>query len=81
MKILQSSFYLPSIFKDAHSMCRTWDRCQRLGKLTHRSMMPLNPILVVDIFDVWGIGFMGPFPISFGYFYILAGVDYVSKWV
>ena len=21
----------------------------------------LNPILVVDLFDIWGIGFMGPF--------------------
>ena len=43
--------------------------------------MPLNPILVVDLFDVWGINFMGPFPASFGYIYILVGVDYVSKWV
>ena len=37
--------------------------------------MPLNPILVVDLFDV------GSFPSSFGYIYILVGVDYVSKWV
>ena len=44
-----------------------------------KSMMPLNPILIVDIFDVWGIDFMGPFPISFGYSYILVEVDYVSK--
>ena len=43
--------------------------------------MPSNPILVVDLFDVWGIDFMGPFPSSFGHFYILVGVDYVSKWV
>ena len=43
--------------------------------------MPLNPILVVDLFDLWGIDFMGPFPVSFGYSYILVGVDYVSKWV
>ena len=43
--------------------------------------MPLNPILIVDLFYVWGIDFMGPFPISFGYSYILVGVDYVSKWV
>ena len=43
--------------------------------------MHLNPILVVDLFDVWGIDFMGPFPSSFGYIYILVGVDYVSKWV
>ncbi|RVW18174.1 hypothetical protein CK203_106900 [Vitis vinifera] len=27
--------------------------------------MPLNPILIVDLFDVWGVGFMGPFPMSF----------------
>ncbi|RVW58580.1 Gag-Pol polyprotein [Vitis vinifera] len=44
-------------------------------------MMPLNPILIVDIFDVWGIDFMRPFPMSFGHSYILVGVDYVSKWV
>ena len=43
--------------------------------------MPLNPILVVEIFDVWGIDFMGPFPSSFGHQYILVAVDYVSKWV
>ena len=79
MKILQYGFYWPSFFKDAHAMCRTCDRCQRLGKLTRRNMMPLNPILVVDIFDVWGIDFMGPFPTSFEYSYILLGVDYVSK--
>ena len=43
--------------------------------------MPLNPIIVVEVFDVWGIDFMGPFPISFGNEYILLAVDYVSKWV
>jgi hypothetical protein len=42
-------------------------------------MMPLNPILTVEIFDVLGIDFMGPFPLSFGYQYILVAVDYVSK--
>jgi hypothetical protein len=44
-------------------------------------MMPLKPILIVEIFDVWGIDFMGPFPLSFGHLYILVAVDYVSKWV
>lgn len=43
--------------------------------------MPLTPIIVVDLFDVWGIDFMGPFPNSFGNEYILLCVDYVSKWV
>ena len=62
-------------------MCKQCDKCQRLGKISRHHMMPLNPILVVELFDVWGINFMGPFPTSFGYAYILVGVDYVSKWV
>ncbi|CAA7038271.1 unnamed protein product [Microthlaspi erraticum] len=44
--------------------------------------MPQNPILEVEVFDVWGIDFMGPFdPSSHGNRYILVAVDYVSKWV
>ena len=30
---------------------------------------------------MWGIDFMGPFPISDGNKYIIVCVDYVSKWV
>ncbi|KAL6342198.1 hypothetical protein AAG906_006812 [Vitis piasezkii] len=52
-----------------------------VDQIIRKNMMPLNPILIVDLFDVWGIDFMGPFPMSFGYSYILVGVDYVSKWV
>ena len=36
---------------------------------------------MVQIFYVWGIDFMGPFPPSFGNLYILLAMDYVSKWV
>lgn len=46
-----------------------------------RNMMPLNPIMIVEIFDVWEIDFIGPFPNFFGNLYILIAVDYVSKWV
>ena len=62
-------------------MCKECDKCQRLGKISSCHMMPLYPILVVNLFDVWGIDFMGPFPSFFGYLYILVGVYYVSKWV
>ena len=62
-------------------MCKQCNKCQRMGKISRRHMMPLNPILVVELFDILGIDFMGPFPTSFGYTYILVGVDYVSKWV
>ena len=43
--------------------------------------MPQMPILIVKIFDVWGINFMGPFSSFYGKLYILLAVDYVSKWV
>jgi len=51
-----------------------------MGTLSYRDMMPLSPILIVEIFDVWDIDFMGPFPPSFGFVYILVAVDYVSKY-
>nr|GEZ81665.1 reverse transcriptase domain-containing protein [Tanacetum cinerariifolium] len=43
--------------------------------------MPQNSIQVCEIFDVWGIDFMGPLPSSKGNKYILVTVDYLSKWV
>ena len=52
-----------------------------MGNVNKRHEMPLQGILVVQLFDVWGIDFMGPFPPSVGNLYILLVVDYVSKWV
>ncbi|KAL5578121.1 hypothetical protein UlMin_019820 [Ulmus minor] len=43
--------------------------------------MPLTNILEIELFDVWGIDFMGPFPPSFGNLYILVAMDFVSKWI
>ncbi|KAH9724535.1 Ribonuclease H [Citrus sinensis] len=70
-----------ALFDSAPSMDTNKWKCQRMGSITRRNMMPLNPILVVEIFDVWDIDFMGHFPPSFGHQYILVAVDYISKWV
>nr|GEW28751.1 reverse transcriptase domain-containing protein [Tanacetum cinerariifolium] len=51
------------------------------GKITQKDEMPQNSIQVCEIFDVWGIDFMGPFPSLRGNKYILVAVDYLSKWV
>ncbi|KAI3690179.1 hypothetical protein L2E82_48154 [Cichorium intybus] len=80
-KVLESGFYWPHIFHDSYVFCASCDRCQKSGSISSRNQMPLTPILVCEIFDVWGIDFMGPFPPSFGFSYILVAVDYVSKWV
>ncbi|XP_058217607.1 uncharacterized protein LOC131328718 [Rhododendron vialii] len=80
-KILQCGFYWPNLHKDAYAFCRACEQCQKLGAVTRRNMMPLTNILVAEVFDCWGIDFMGPFPNSYGFLYILLAVDYVSKWV
>jgi len=80
-KVLQAGFFRPALFKDVYAYVRACDRCQRMENLSRKNEMPLNFILQVEIFDVWGINFMGPFPSSRGNKYILVAVDYVSKWV
>ncbi|KAI3770488.1 hypothetical protein L6452_01622 [Arctium lappa] len=81
IKVLESGFFWPTIFRDTQNFVKSCLRCQSLGNISRKDMMPLNPILTVEIFDVWGIDFMGPFPSSQGNLYIMLAVDYVSKWV
>ena len=80
-KIFQSGFYWPTIFKDCSEWVKLCDQCQRMGNIRRRHEMPLQGILVVQLFDVWGIDFMGPFSVLFKNIYILLAMDYVSKWV
>ena len=80
-KVLQSGFYWPSLFKDAHQFVSTCDKCQRMGNISRKDEPPMHPIFEVELFDLWGIDFMGPFPASYNNLYILLAVDYVSKWV
>ncbi|GJS14740.1 reverse transcriptase domain-containing protein [Tanacetum coccineum] len=80
-KVYESGFYWPSIFKDANEYVRQCDTCKRSGNISSRNKMPQNNIQVCEVFDVWGLDFMGPFPESRGNKYILVAVEYVSKWV
>ncbi|GJS03321.1 reverse transcriptase domain-containing protein [Tanacetum coccineum] len=80
-KVFDTGLFWPSIYKDAHELVKNCDSCQRQGKISQRDEMPQNSIQVCEIFDVWGIDFMGPFPSSRGNKYILVAVDYLSKWV
>ena len=52
-----------------------------MGGISKRDEPPLQPILEVELFDIWGMDFMGHFPSSFSNLHILLVVDYVSKWV
>nr|GEX27011.1 reverse transcriptase domain-containing protein [Tanacetum cinerariifolium] len=69
-KVFDSSFYWPTIYRDAHDLVKSCDACQRQGKISQRDEMPQNAIqiytygrrLLIEIFDVWDIDFMGSFP-------------------
>ncbi|GJU96467.1 reverse transcriptase domain-containing protein [Tanacetum coccineum] len=79
-KVIDSGFYWTTIIKEAHTLVRLCEACQKTGNISKRDEMPLNNIQVCEIFNVWGIDFMGPFPKSHKFKYILVAVDYVSKW-
>ncbi|GJT10692.1 reverse transcriptase domain-containing protein [Tanacetum coccineum] len=79
-RVLDSGFYWPTIIKEAHTLFRLCKACQKTGNISKRDEMPLNNIQVCEIFDIWGIDFMGPFSKSYKFEYILVVVDYVSKW-
>ena len=52
-----------------------------MGSISKHDELPMRTILEVELFDLWGMDFMGPFPSSFSNLYILLVMDYVSKWV
>nr|GEW79395.1 hypothetical protein [Tanacetum cinerariifolium] len=65
-KVFDFGFYRPTIYRDAQDLVKTRDVCQRQGKISERDEMPQNSIQDCEIFYVWGINFMGPFPSSRG---------------
>jgi hypothetical protein len=69
------------MYQDTKEFVRRCARCQKHGNINTRDAMPLQNNLQIELFDVWGIDYMGPFPKSGDAEFILVAVDYVSKWV
>ncbi|GKD45883.1 reverse transcriptase domain-containing protein [Tanacetum coccineum] len=67
--------------KGHHGANYTAKKVFDVGKISQRDEIPQNAIQVCEIFDVWGINFVRPFPSSRGNKYILVAVNYLSKWV
>nr|GEV01187.1 reverse transcriptase domain-containing protein [Tanacetum cinerariifolium] len=78
-KVLDLGFYWPTIIKEAHTLVRLCEVCQKTVNISKHDEMPLNSIQVCDIFDIWGIDFIGPFLKSYKFEYILVIVDCVSR--
>ncbi|GJT32596.1 hypothetical protein Tco_0923015 [Tanacetum coccineum] len=58
-KVFDSGFYWLTIYRDAHDMVKSCDSCQCQGKISQKDEMPQNTIQICEIFDEWGIDFMG----------------------
>ncbi|GJR59747.1 reverse transcriptase domain-containing protein [Tanacetum coccineum] len=80
-KVYEAGFYWPSIFRDAKDYVMKFDASQNSGNISSRNEMPQNNIQVCEVFNVWGLDFIGSFLDSRGKKYILVAVDYVSKCV
>ena len=46
-KVLQSGFYWPSLFKDAHQFVSTCNKFQRMGSISRKDEPPMHTILEV----------------------------------
>ena len=80
-KIWQSGFFWPTMYDDTIEFIRRCIPCQKHGNINARDAMPLTTNLQLELLDVWGINYIGPFPKSWQCEYILVAVDYVLKWV
>nr|GEZ03688.1 reverse transcriptase domain-containing protein [Tanacetum cinerariifolium] len=52
-KVFDTGFFWPLIYRDAHDMIKTYDMCQRQGKISQRDEMPQNAIQVFDYLSKW----------------------------
>jgi hypothetical protein len=80
-KVWSSGFFWSEMHEDTKRYVVSCPECQRTGNISQKNSIPLKYILQIDLFDVWGIDFMGPFKNSHEFQHILVMVDYVSKWV
>ena len=64
-----------AIYEKMWVMSKAWKHKYKGCHATHQQC------LQIELFDVWGIDYMGPFPPSKKCEFILVAVDYVSKWV
>jgi hypothetical protein len=70
-KVWASGFYWLKMHQDPKTYISSCPECERTGNISQRNAMPLNYNLQIDLFNVWGIDFMGHFTNSNGYYHIL----------
>ena len=80
-KILRTGYYYPTLFKDAHAYVRKCDTCQRSSGRQAKSDRPLQPVIVLETFEQYGIDIIGEINpnSSLQHKYILMATDYFTR--
>ncbi|KAM2122476.1 hypothetical protein PS2_018996 [Malus domestica] len=76
------SYYWPSMVKDCLEHVKKCQACQFHANFIHQLLEPLHHTVASWLFDAWGldvVGLIAP-KSSAGEAYILAAMDYFSKW-
>ncbi len=58
-KILDARYWWPTLFKDIHDFCRTYENCQKIGRLKTNFLAKLVTTLLKEPFMKWGLHFIG----------------------
>jgi hypothetical protein len=81
--IRRSGYYWPTKLKNSFKYYKGCQACQRFRKIQMVPTSVMNPIIKPWPFRGWGMDMIGKInpPSSKGHQYILANIDYFTKWV
>jgi hypothetical protein len=81
--IRRSEYYWPTMLEDCFKYYKGCQACQRFRKIQMVPASVMNPIIKPWPFRGWGMDMIGKInpPSSKGHQYILAIMDYFTKWV
>jgi len=81
--IRRSGYYWPSLLEDCFKYYRGCQQCQKFGPVQLAPASALNPIIKPCPFRGWGLDMIEQVnpPTSKGHKWILAAMDYFTKWV
>ena len=82
-KILQVGLWRPTVQKYSKAYVKKCDVYQRIGCLSHRDELPLQPIRALQPFEKWVVDFVGPIsPVArhLQARYIITATDYLTRW-
>jgi hypothetical protein len=81
-KVLRVGYYWPTLFKDAHALCRKCIICQKVVGRVKKTTFPLQPVSVDSPFQQWGLDIIGPInpASSQQHKYIITTVNYFTIW-